>query len=94
MNVNFRARVRVVDFFPPKLEDFSHSLDDPLYNDMDMVEESTVMDLDKPEESRWEWAFWLLLEDYKKVPGKQSERMKVLVAGPGAEFLLNMEACE
>jgi hypothetical protein len=43
---------------------------------------------------RWEWAFWLLLEDVKKNSRGEHERMKVLVAGRDAEYLLKLDACK
>jgi protection-of-telomeres protein 1 len=73
----------VVDFSPNKLEDFARSLADPNYNDIDG--EPTVHQRDV-----WEWAFWLLLEEPRAPPGKPLERMKVLVSGTDAEFLLNL----
>jgi hypothetical protein len=94
INMNVRAQVRVVDFFPSKLEDFAHCLDDHKYNDqpsrLDRDDDETFID-DTPG-NRWEWGFWLLLEDAKEVPGQETARMKVLVAGQDAEYLLKLDA--
>jgi protection of telomeres protein 1 len=94
MNIAFRSQVRVVDFYPPKLEDFSHSLDDPGYNDDPDPEDSSYMDIDMDPIPRWEWGFWLLLEDLKKNSRQEHEQMKVLVSGSDAEYLLKLTACK
>jgi protection of telomeres protein 1 len=87
MLAKFRARVRVVDFYPPKLEDFSRSLQDPEFNDCSAEEDWRM-----PRPS-WEWAFYLLVEDAHQ-DEKMKERMKLVVAGPEAEYLLNLTASE
>lgn len=94
MNAVFRTQARVVDFYPPKLEDFAHSLDDDGYNDCPDPEDASTMDIDGTPSSRWEWAFWLLLEDTKKNSTGQHERIKVLVAGLDADYLLKLDACK
>lgn len=95
MNVTFRSQVRVVDFFPPKLEDFAHSLDDVDYNDLpDPSADDSYMDMDMTPSPRWEWAFWLLLEDAKKNSRGEYEQMKILIHGLDAEYLLKLTACK
>jgi protection-of-telomeres protein 1 len=93
MNVCFKTQARVIDFFPPKIEDFAHSLDDAQYND-EMDDDNDEMDLDGSQSRRWEWAFWLLLEDFKPNSTGERERVKLLVAGQDAEYLLRLDACE
>jgi hypothetical protein len=44
--------------------------------------------------SRWEWAFYLLVEDAKPVLGSNHVRMPLLVAGKDAEYLLKIDATE
>lgn len=91
-NIRYRSVIKVVDFFPPKLEDFavpqksaqpgrSASDDDDGDNDYsnDFV--------------RWSWRFCLLVESAATPPpGEPKERMPLFVAGPEAEYLLRMDA--
>jgi protection of telomeres protein 1 len=82
-----------VDFSPPKLEDFAQSLDDPNYDDLPDVTSSgdswNMTDMPKP---RWEWAFWLLLEEAKTAPGETPIQIKVLVSGADAVYMLKIDA--
>jgi hypothetical protein len=98
-NLRYRASVRVVDFFPPKLEDFAAQYN-PEYAMLSDGEHS-MNDDESDEEpvigSRiWEWRFCLLVEDGG--PGvcqhamQRKERMKLYVAGADAVFLLRMDA--
>ncbi|KAI9760897.1 MAG: TRAPP subunit trs31 [Chaenotheca gracillima] len=95
-NIRCRVSVRVVDFFPPRLEDFAVMLpmkegtlnDDkgrqsgPRWRHMQDAEKAL------PEAPRWEWRFYLLLEDRGK-----KDKIKALVAGKDADQLLGMR-CE
>jgi protection of telomeres protein 1 len=95
MLLKFRANVRVVDFYPPKLEDFSHSLDDPEFNDCSAPEDSTMDEYEySTSPPRWEWSFFLLVEDGNFQNEQQRVRMNLLVAGPDAEYLLKLTASE
>ena len=87
MLAKFRARVRVIDFYPPKLEDFSRSLEDPEFNNCSAPEDW------RTPPAEWEWAFYLLVEDANQ-EDKKKEQMKLLVAGPEAEYLLRLSASE
>lgn len=101
-----RARVRVVDFFPPNLVDFAVLTDDP---ELDVLSDSgySGSSRDSAEipgpwqrvgqevtEERWEWRFYLLVEDAnpKSASTKNGEvcRLKLMVGYRDAEFLLNM----
>lgn len=95
-NVRYRSSVRVVDYFPHNLEDFS-----VLYNrDLALLSDDTddVSDDSDSDANRWwEWRFCLLVEDGGPnipplPPGQTRERMPLFVWGSDAEFLLQMDA--
>ncbi|KAI9765738.1 MAG: hypothetical protein M1840_007171 [Geoglossum simile] len=99
-NVCCRAKVRVVDFFPPNLEDFAVPCNE--FEDLsdDSDEESDrdggqhrQVDRGLRRVDRWDWMFYLLVEDANKFSsGARRETMKVLVADRDAEYLLKMDA--
>ncbi|KAK7558789.1 hypothetical protein IWX49DRAFT_190023 [Phyllosticta citricarpa] len=102
INAKFRTQVRVVDFYPENLEDFAQSLDDPAYND---VPPDTQLSDQYPErrEPRWEWAFYLMVEDAQQPPNSDTEsaaaeeppaRTAILVADKDAEYLLDLSAVD
>lgn len=89
-NLYHVENIRVIDFHPPDLADFAaphkpsdyeclsdHETD----SDADMSADSGGADVE------WEWRFELLVEDAASREG-QSARMRLLVAGPDADFLL------
>jgi hypothetical protein len=97
-NVCYRATVRVVDFFPPKLEDFAvpegsdheprpdAELDETLNSHSSNSSGRTI---------RWLWRFCLLVENVPPpTHGKSRERMKLFVSGADAEYLLKLDAAE
>lgn len=93
VNFKCRASVRVVDFFPQDLEDFSRSLADPIYA-------TTSGDLSQSGgASGWEWCFCLFVEDAKP-PAQTSATvdkpkvLKLVVGGEYAEFLLKLDATD
>ncbi|KAK8249220.1 hypothetical protein IWZ00DRAFT_321210 [Phyllosticta capitalensis] len=97
INAKFRTQVRVVDFHPPDLRDFSRSLSDPSYNNMPAGDTQsttggvhTGLTASPP---RWEWAFYLLIEDATTQPqnGKENVRIPLLVADKDAEYLLKLD---
>ena len=91
-----RARVRVVDFFPPDLEDFAQCLDDLDYNDVageDVTMEDSQFEIMTPRD-RWEWCFYLRVEDARPMPGVEPLRMNILVHGDDAVYLLGLDATE
>ena len=109
-NLCCRARVRVVDFFPPNLVDFAIPAESSEYDDLsdsgsqgsdsDSTREAGAWQRRSQGESaeRWEWRFCLLVEDGQKKagPARNSDlcRIKVFVAHQDAELLLNMDAQE
>ncbi|GIJ89273.1 hypothetical protein Asppvi_008204 [Aspergillus pseudoviridinutans] len=92
-NVCYRATVRVVDFFPPKLEDFAVP-DESDHKQMDEIHNSHSSN--SPSHSiRWQWRFCLLVENVPPhLHGKSSERMKLFVSGADAEYLLKLDAAD
>jgi hypothetical protein len=100
-NLCYRASVRVVDFFPPNLEDFAveYNADTAMLSDGDdNIENSDSNDDAIPGRRLWEWRFCLLVEDGG--PGmhynrdQKRARMELYVAQHDAEFLLRMDAEE
>lgn len=92
-----RTRVRVVDYYPPDLRDFTQCLDHATYNDRSsqLTAPSSYEDDDAVSSAgRWEWAFYLLVEDPKPVPGLPKVQLPLLVHGQAAEHLLGMDAKE
>ncbi|EHA24856.1 hypothetical protein ASPNIDRAFT_182791, partial [Aspergillus niger ATCC 1015] len=85
-NFCYRTTVRVVDFFPPRLEDFSVPEDSS-------GEGTSQRDPDRF--IRWEWRFCLLVESVPPPPaGQAKEQMRLFVAGPNAEYLLGLTAVD
>ena len=89
LNVRYRVRARVVDFWPPALEDFA-SLALPA----DASGQDSDEDIDMPyltSSDNWEWDFFLFLEDIKpKRPGNPPAQQWVHVGHSDAEYLLGM----
>lgn len=90
LNVRHRSRVRVVDFFPPELEQFAHSLSNPHWEKRARKPAPN----DSSSKPRWEWGFVLLLEDAKIPPNTVSEKLRVVVGNDAAQYLLDMNARE
>ncbi|KAH6641991.1 hypothetical protein C7974DRAFT_384646 [Boeremia exigua] len=74
VNSKHRARVRAVDFFPPELEYFTHSLHDPNWTPCS-------------KKDRWEWGFVLLLEDAHVPRDTVPQQLRVLVNNDSAQYL-------
>ncbi|KAH0536852.1 hypothetical protein FGG08_006315 [Glutinoglossum americanum] len=102
-NVCCRAKVRVIDFFPPNIEDFAVPCDE--FEDLsDNSDEESDRDDGQRRQIKgglrrvdtWEWIFCLLVEDAtsknKTGSGEKRETMKVIVADRDAECLLKMDA--
>ncbi|PWY88990.1 telomere-binding alpha subunit central domain protein [Aspergillus heteromorphus CBS 117.55] len=86
-NFCYRTTVRVVDFFPPRLEDFAVPQQANLDSDDEMILNSSNNFI------RWEWRFCLLVESVPPPPaGQIKEKMRLFVAGPDAEYLLKITA--
>ena len=109
-NINSRATVRVIDFFPPNLVDFA--VPHPRASEYDILSEDegsgSGSGSDQPSNDvrgeiseadddarRWEWRFGLVLEDALGVRHQgNGATVEVCVAGQDAEGLLNLEAEE
>lgn len=82
-----RAHLRVVDFHPPSLEDFTQPIRYSRPDDSD--DEEPV----SSQQSNWKWAFYLLVEDAATpINATNPQRLPLLVAGDAAEFLLDLDA--
>jgi protection-of-telomeres protein 1 len=90
VNCRHRARVRVVDVFPPELIHFAHSTRDKKWNKHPKKQSSTG---DVARE-KWEWGFVLLLEDANVPRDTVSEKLRVIVNNEAAQCLLKMNAVE
>lgn len=86
-NNKSNALVRVVDYFPPRIEDFAQ----PHYpSEFDNLSVYSGEEDDNTGDSEWEWRFALQVEDTSMKP----ERMWLLVDHMSAQGLLNIEALE
>ncbi|KMU76715.1 telomere-binding alpha subunit central domain containing protein [Coccidioides immitis RMSCC 3703] len=97
-NLKYRASVRVVDFFPPNLEDFAVPYNPEYAMLRDTVDGSDLSDSDEEPiigQQIWEWRFCLLVEDggpgIHHPPGQRRQRLKLFVTGPDAVFLLSID---
>lgn len=103
-NINSRATVRVIDFFPPKLVDFA--VPRPRSSEYAILSEDgcSESESDRPsndlddrcdaEDVQWEWRFGLVLEDALGARHQEKASMEVYVTGQDAEGLLKLEAEE
>ena len=85
-NVCYRPEVRVVDFFPPKLEDFAVQVPmETILAGNDRVNGTPRME--------WEWRFCLLVEGTEPLMSKNEVRaqMKLFVTGAEAVHLLSLD---
>ncbi|KAJ5943403.1 hypothetical protein N7516_003571 [Penicillium verrucosum] len=85
-NVNYHSQVRVVDFFPPRVEDFAvQTTSAPLFGNQNGATEPKF---------GWEWRFCLLVEGVEPKPSKQQPRevMKLYVSGQDGDCLLDDDA--
>ncbi|OQD71390.1 hypothetical protein PENPOL_c001G05005 [Penicillium polonicum] len=85
-NVNYHSQVRVVDFFPPRIEDFAvQTSSAPLFGNQNGATEPKF---------GWEWRFCLLVEGVEPKPSKQEPRevMKLYVYGQDGDCLLDDDA--
>lgn len=90
-NVCYRPLVRVVDFYPPDLEDFAVQV--PLNSIADYDDEDEVLG---PKYHTWEWRFCLLVEGTEPTDSNQQTRefMQIFVTDGDATHLLNLDADE
>jgi len=94
-NICYRSDIRVVDFFPPKLEDFAVP-EEPDNGEL-AASDGEVLDTSSSPKNftRWEWRFCLLVENSTPPgPGVPNERIRLYVSGPDAECLLGLDPVE
>ncbi|SLM38335.1 Telomeric single stranded DNA binding POT1/Cdc13 [Lasallia pustulata] len=103
-NICSRATVRVIDFFPPNLEDFAAPQRPSEFDVLsdagsdsdsgyDTTPSSPLSSADEKPDLKWEWRFYLLVEDAAPIPKREKPpKMKLLVADQDAEFLLRLDA--
>lgn len=96
VNRNRKTTVRVVDFYPSTINEFSELVDsDPMEEDDDPIND--VYSPSKTSPSKWEWSFSLLVEDSESVSkptDEQRTRMWMQVEHNDAEFLLDLDATD
>lgn len=92
VNQKRRCQVRVVDFYPPQLEDFAAPAQ-KLSDGTNVSEDG--MDIDP---SDWEWNFFLLVEDSVRLKTTAKDRTGqqtwLHVSNMDAQYLLDLDACE
>ncbi|OCT44951.1 hypothetical protein CLCR_05605 [Cladophialophora carrionii] len=101
-NCTYKSKVRVVDFFPDNIADFAAPRKVSQYDELDdhkSSDDDSDLDLTQEEsgdEIKWEWRFFLLVEDSKPQPGCQGRptQMQLLVADDDGDCLFNMDACD
>lgn len=95
----YKANVRVVDYFPDKIEDFSVGRRVTEYDmlsdysggeDTDIEADRRTFKSGKGFAKKYEWRFALEVEDAD--PTSEKERMWLLVDNQNAQGLLNMDA--
>ena len=102
-NINSRALVRIIDFFPPELADFAVPCAKPSeYDILSELEESEdgggseisseSNNTEPVAERRWEWRFGFILEDALGPKNEAKATMEVYVVGEDAECLLKLDA--
>lgn len=95
-NCKYKSQVRVVDFYPNDIADFTSPYRDLDYGMLsDQEDEEDEVDLSQRNDPnvKWEWRFFLLVEDAVQLPGQPPIRMELLVTASDGDYLLNMEAC-
>ena len=91
MNQKCRIRVRVVDFWPSQLEDFTRPV--MIVQDDGYHSSSQNCSMGRDQAPTWEWAFVLCVEDADKQPsGQTCARMNLIVSNKEAEYLLKLDA--
>jgi hypothetical protein len=93
VNQNCRIRVRVVDFWPSQLEEFSRRISEDV--DATAQDDSQAYLTGSSPPPKWEWVFGLLVEDAgAPPPGQKPAKMSIIVSGKDAEYLLKLNATE
>lgn len=97
-NCCYKCKVRVIDYFPDSIADFAA----PVQPSNGWLSDDDSDDSDShvagtPEgghDVKWEWRFFLLVEDARPPGSKEQAQMELLIADTDGEYLLNMEACD
>ncbi|KAG9521833.1 hypothetical protein KCU93_g7194, partial [Aureobasidium melanogenum] len=87
LNVKHKVKVRVVDFWPPMLEDFASPA--PATDASGGLSDDDLNTVSPFPSQKWIWDFFLLLEDIK--PGSAPAQLWAHVDHRYAEFLLSMD---
>jgi protection of telomeres protein 1 len=95
VNLNYRADVRISNFKPPDLRDFTFPRKrtefDVLSDNGDSGSSSeSEVDIDSADNYDWHWRFFLELEDAKA--GVRGEKFWVVVDNQSAQCLLSLDA--
>lgn len=94
-NIKYRAVVRVVDFRPNTLEEFTYLRRPSEYGALSDCSESSDDEADPSDDSaKWEWRFKLLLEDASAQAGSKPSRVWAYVDNPWAQYLTSLDASE
>lgn len=98
-NVKYRANVRVVDYFPSKLEDFAVGWRSSEFDSLEDFSglEDTDAELSRKtwqsgqghQKDKWEWRFALQVEDAELED--PVDKMWLIVDNSSAQMLLNLE---
>ena len=96
-NTCYKSRIRVIDFFPNRLEDFCAPIRESDYSYLS--DHESVSDIDPTQTSvedddvKWEWRFILLVEDARPSPNSEPVQMELLLCGTDGDYLLREDAC-
>jgi len=101
-NCKYKSKVKVVDFFPDNLEDFTAPYRDSDYQALSDYESGDDEPVrlsyaqENPDSVRWEWHFFLMVEDSEKPKNHEGTTTPMIlqVAGTDGDYLLNAEACD
>jgi len=106
-NCKYKSHVKVVDFFPDNIADFAAPrkvTDYDVLSDHEGGDEDSDVDLTQAQggdDVRWEWCFYLLVEDARGAPARKDRggavppaaQMELMVSDTDGDFLLKMDAC-
>jgi protection of telomeres protein 1 len=97
-NCCYHSKVRVVDYLPNDIANFACPYRTSDYDILSENEgfEGSDMDTDEDGDVKWEWRFYLIVEDATSpaTAGQPKVQMPLLVADTDGDFLLDMEASD
>ncbi|CAI6341202.1 unnamed protein product [Periconia digitata] len=88
VNCRYRVHLRIVDFWPMDLTQFSKNLGDANFNTKATPEQR------QKSRHKWEWDFVLLVEDGATPARNEKERIPLLFGNAQGQNLLQMDACD